>query len=385
MGGVPRGDERTVYVVTTAGRVYAFAPNGRVRWRMALGSLVHACTQLDRYGITATPVADPKRGVLYIADAFGLLHAIDLASGAERAGWPVRVFPWYTYDHVWGALTLVGDSVYVAAGAYCDLMMEGKLARISVTTREVHTWVSVPLGLGGGGGIWGWGGAAYSQTRRSLYVVTGNAFRGGENTGDAFHEDSGYGEHLLELSPDLTVLGASHPADISEPLDLDFAGSPVVFNRMGCGELVAAVNKNGRLYVWRSSRIAEGPVGDLTLRRAPASRPLLTQPAYSPRLRSIYVVTNVSLLRVAIPSDCRPRRVWSVPLRTRSLNGSPTVAGDTVWFATSGRFPRLLGVDARTGAVRARLPLDTLTLVAPTVVDGRIYVGSFFGRVYSFR
>jgi hypothetical protein len=38
----------------------------------------------------------------------------------------------------------------------------------------------------------------------------------------------------------------------------------------------------------------------------------------------------------------------------------------------------------RTGGICARLPLATLTLVAPTVVVGRIYVGSFFGRLYAF-
>jgi outer membrane protein assembly factor BamB len=349
-----------------------------------VGSFVHTCKQLDRYGITATPVVDTARGRLYVGDAFGLLHALDLRTGREDAGWPVQVFRWYEYDHIWGALTLVGDSVYVAAGAYCDRLMEGKLARVSITTGEVETWISVPLGLGGGGGIWGWGGAAYSSARQSLYVVTGNAFEGGENAGGAFHEYSGYGEHLVELSDDLHVRAASHPEDINALHDLDFTGSPVVFSRPGCGELVAAANKNGRLYLWRGDAVGEGPIGAVTLHTAAPSRPLLTQPAYSPRLHSIYVVTNVSLARVAVDAQCRPRTVWAVSLGTRSLNGSPTVAGDTVWFATSGASPRLLGVDARTGAVSTRLRLGTLALVAPTVFEGRIYVGSFFGRVYAF-
>jgi outer membrane protein assembly factor BamB len=375
---------RTLYVVTTAGKVYAFAPNGKTRWVADVGSLAHTCRQLDRYGITATPVADPGRGVLYVGDAFGLLHAFDLDSGRERPGWPVEVFRWYRHDHIWGALALVGDSVYVAAGAYCDQLMEGKLARVSVTTREVDTWISVPLGLGGGGGIWGWGGVAYSPTRNSLYVVTGNAFDGGENTGDAFSEYAAFGEHLVELSTELGVRSSSHPDEIVAHHDLDFTGSPLLVSKSGCGELVVAANKNGRLYVWHADAVGDGPLGAVTLHAATPSRPLLTQPAYSPRLRSIYVVTNVSLARIAIDARCRPQIVWTVPLQTRSLNGSPTVAGDTVWFATSGRSPRLLGIDARSGAIRAHLPLGTLTLVAPTVVGGRVYVGSFFGRLYAF-
>lgn len=39
-------------------------------------------------------------------------------------------------------------------------------------------------------------GIAYSSARDSLYVVTGNAFDGGENTGDSFREYAGFGEHL---------------------------------------------------------------------------------------------------------------------------------------------------------------------------------------------
>ena len=375
---------RTIIVVTSAGDVHAFAANGRLRWKASFGALQHQCMQLDQYGITGTSVVDVRRRSLYAADAYGFLHALDLTTGRERRGWPVRVLPWYLHDHAWGALTMVGDAVYVAAGAYCDALMEGKLIRVSLRTHDMRTWLAVPLDLGGGGGIWGWGGPSYSARRRSLFVVTGNAFPGGSNSGEAFRESAGYGEHLVELSTELEVRSASHPDDIVKAHDLDFTGSPVVFTRRGCGELVAGLNKNGRLYLWRASSVGAGPVSMIELHRAAPSRPLLTQAAYSPRLSSLFVVTNVSLTRVQVTAACRVRRAWSLALETRSLNGSPTIAGNTVWFATSGRAPALAGVDARTGKVVRRLRLGELTLIAPTIVDRALYTGSFFGRVYAF-
>ncbi|HSL65946.1 MAG TPA: hypothetical protein VK874_14935 [Gaiellaceae bacterium] len=116
---------------------------------------------------------------------------------------------------------------------------------------------------GGGGGIWGWGGwggIAYGAVRDSLYVVTGNAFEGGENVGDRFSETAGHGEQLVRPTRDLEVVEANHPQGFEPIFDADFVGSPVLFTPSGCGELVAALNKNGTLYVWRSDAVAAGTV-----------------------------------------------------------------------------------------------------------------------------
>ncbi|MDX6514017.1 MAG: hypothetical protein QOE36_3521, partial [Gaiellaceae bacterium] len=214
---VPAAGALTVYAATSGGGVYAVAPNGYVRWRVDLGQLALAspCPQMDGWGVTGTPVADPASGALYVADAFGRLHALDLADGTELAGWPVRIFAGYTREQVWGALTLVRGSVYVPTASICDRPVEGELVRVALASRAVSRWIAVPRRLGGGGGIWGFGGAAYSRSRNSLFVATGNAFGGGER-----HESAGYGEQLVELSPELRVRAASHPRDVREPRDL---------------------------------------------------------------------------------------------------------------------------------------------------------------------
>ena len=192
---MPAPGDLTVVFATSTGEVDALAPDGYVRWRVQTGQLAHPCPMLAGYGVTGTPVADPVSRTLYLVDAFGRMHALDLATGAERPGWPVTLYTDYRDEIEWGALALADGYVYAGTGTYCDQPAATPLYRVSTTTREVTSWTPVPRNLGGGGGIWGWGGVAYSAARDSLYVVTGNAIQ--EN------ETAGYGERLVELSPSL--------------------------------------------------------------------------------------------------------------------------------------------------------------------------------------
>jgi len=261
--------------------------------------------------------------------------------------------------------------------------MIGGIYRVDTATRAVTEWVSVPASLGGGGGVWGWGGTAFSPSQNALFAVTANAFSGGSNTGSAFSESAGYGEHLVELSPALGVISSSHPADITQPEDLDFVGSPVVVDRPGCGELVVAADKNDEVYGWSASDIDDGPLWSLPLQPFDASNPMLSQLAWSPSLDSIYAVPGTQLVRIAISASCTASVVWSRPLGTDTENGSPTIAGNTIWFSVNGK-PKLLAYDARSGKVLSTLPLGGTALTAPTVVDGRLVIGTFTGLVEGF-
>ncbi len=382
---VPRAGDATVYVGTAAGIVYALAANGYVRWRVDLGRFTNtACPQIpDGWGVTGTPVVDSETRTLYVADAFGRLHALDLATGAERPGWPVVLYRDYKRELAWGALLLVDGSVYAGTGSYCDQPMEGKLIRVALASRQVSSWTTVPAALGGGGGIWGWGGPAYSAVRKSILVVTGNAFEGGSNSGSAFTESAGYGEHLVELSPDLDVLSSDAPG-LSGFTDLDFVGSPVVADTASCGEVVAAQAKNGMLFGWRADAISAGPAWSLKLQKADPGAPLLTQPTWSPVYRSFYVVTASKLVRIQLGADCMPHVIWQTTLGDATLYPSPTVAGTTVWVPLpvkdlSGVGEALLGIDARTGRVRVRRAIQGVSFAPPTVVGGMLFMASMHG------
>jgi hypothetical protein len=373
------------YVATSSGLVVAFDGNGFERWQTDVGQFAQPCKQLDGYGVTGTGVIDPSTGTLYVADAFGRLHALSLATGAERAGWPVQVYTDNNEQLDWAGLTLVDGAVYVPVAAYCDAPSLGGIYRVDLTTKAVTDWVPVPASLGGGGGPWGWGGLAYSSVEGALFTATSNAFGGGTNVGPGSSEFVGYGEHLVELAPDLTVRAASHPSDLIKPLDLDLTGSPLDITRKGCGELIAADDKDDTVYGWRTGDIAAGPIWEVPLETFNPGNPLVTQLAWSQTLSSLYSVTGTHLVRIAIGTDCMPTATWKIPLGTNTENGSPTVAGNTVWFAVNKTVGSTLnGYDATTGRLEQRLPLGGLTLTAPTVINGRLLIGTFTGLVEGF-
>jgi hypothetical protein len=382
---VPGPGQRTVYVATSKGVLYALAENGYVRWRADLGQLERVCQQIDGYGVTGTPAIELATHAIYVADAFGRVHALDLATGAERPGWPVTVYTDFRRELVWGAMTTVDGSLYFGTGSYCDRKMVAKVFRVDIATRAVSQWAVVPKRLGGGGGVWGWGGLAYSAARDSLYAVTGNAFEGGVNRGKRFRESAGYGERIVELGPDLRVRGSSHPRDIKQVNDLDFVGSPVLFQHGSCGDLAAALNKNGFLYLWRTRDLSAGPVSRLRLSNPTLAAPLLSQAAYSPATRALYVSTPGRLVRVNVDAKCSARIGWGQKVGNGLFNGSPTIAGDTVWLVENANAgSALVAFRATTGAPRFQARLAGPGYVAPTVAGDRVYVPLYMGGVQGF-
>ena len=118
------------FASTSSGEVASFTSSGVVRWKDDLGQLTNRCAQLDGYGVTGTGVIDPTTSTLYVADAFGRLHALALSNGAERPGWPVRVFTDDRRELVWGALTEADGAIYVPTASYCDSPMVGGIFRV---------------------------------------------------------------------------------------------------------------------------------------------------------------------------------------------------------------------------------------------------------------
>lgn len=363
---VPAKGQTTIFTANNFGQLVAYAPNGYVRWQRNLGAAPNSCIQLSSYGITGTPVVDAATRSIFLVDAFGLLHSIDLVTGRDRPGWPVELYNDPDHELDWGALADVGGSIYVGTAAYCDEPMVGKLFRVQIATRAVSSLVLVPQSLGGGGGVWGWGGVAYSAERKALYVVTANAFQ--------VDQAAGYGEQLVELTPDLKVVASFHPPDV-KGTDVDFVGSPIVFTPHGCPELVGALNKVGRLYVWNDSTVAAGPYADVVVQPASVDQPLLSQPAYDAATDSVYVVASDAVVRVQLDGCTGAHVVWRQTLPFVTLHGSPTIAGPIVWFAVGGSPAQLRGYNAVTGRLVYEHELGVLSFDPPTIVGGRLYEG----------
>ena len=379
---VPAPGNVTFYVGTSKGVLYALNENGFERARRQLGFMrLKNCEFLPdgEFGITGTPAIDPRTATLYLTDALGFAHALDLLTLEEREGWPIRLYKDSWIRLTWGAVTLVQGRLYVGTGELChEDTSTGKLFAVDLHTRAVSVWTTTPQRFGGGGGIWGWGGVAYDRQTDSILAATSDAYHVGTNEGESYDPAAGFAAHLIQFDRRVRVRAAHSPFEPADRGDLDFSGTPIVLRTPGCPALVAAENKNGFIYVWRLKQLDAGLHDAIRI-----AGHLNGQPSWSPRTRSLYVGSNEKLFRLALTAKCRFRVAWSIPLGIESVNGPPTVAGDTVWFPATDTLA-IWAVDARSGEVLWKGSMGEPVYTAPTVIDGRVYAGGFSGVVKAF-
>ena len=198
-----------VYVATEHNTVFAFdatTPSAQAPlWKTTLEPPASAtagaikCDNLaPEVGVSATPVIDAARGILFVLDKSydgthwnQYLHALDVATGADRPGSPIAIVgsvPGTASDATGGmvsfnpmmelarpGLLLAGDVVYMAFASHCD-------------KQPYHGWIFGysygPNGFtqkavtnltpnGSEGGIWQ-GGVGLSSDGTSLYAAVGN-------------------------------------------------------------------------------------------------------------------------------------------------------------------------------------------------------------------
>ena len=353
---VPGPGQRTVYVATSKGVLYALAENGYVRWRVELGQLERVCQQIDGYGVTGTPAIDLGTHAIYVADAFGRIHALDLATGAERPGWPVTVYTDFRRELVWGALTAVDGSLYFGTGSYCDRKMIAK--RLPRRHRDGRS-----LAMGGRAEAprrrrrsVGVGRARLQRVARLLCTPSpGTRSRAASTAANASGSTRATASGSSSSAPTCACAARAIRVTSIRSTTSTSSARPCVFQHGSCGELAAALNKNGSLYLWRTRRLAAGPVSSLRLSNPTLAAPLLSQAAYSPRTGALYVATPGRLVRVNVDGKCRARVGWSRKVGSGLFNGSPTIAGDTVWLVENANAgSALVAFRATTGRCATR-------------------------------
>jgi hypothetical protein len=347
------------------------------------------------WGISSTGAIDLKRRVVYVISADGWLHALGLANGEEKQGWPIAVTVARSdAEYVWGGLRLVGNRLYVPVASYCDapsadgVGANGRIVGIDVDRAQQAALFDPTEGDGNLAGMWGWGGVSVDPAGRGLFVGVGNSHVLDPSC-QCYVDDAGYGNAMVKLSRDLRVLGWHRPPTVPNVGDMDFGAAPLLFQPPGCPPLAAANNKNGMMYVWNRDRLGQGTRFRALLGGGPG---FVGQPSYSPARRMLFE-GHVSVVRngrkigdgvaaFSVDRRCRFHLVWK---RNTGLGNEPppVVIGDVV-FAAGGDAGGYVALSALKGDVLWRFPTQGSTYSPPIAAGGRIFAGELSGTLHSF-
>jgi len=292
------GFHNVVYVATEHDTVYAFDADGRRTtplWQVSFidpaagvttvpaGDTGECCDIIPEIGITGTPVIDPQSGTLYVVAKtkegtryVQRLHALDIATGAEKLGGPVEIqasVPGSGAGAQGGrvsfdplrhnqrpALLLANGVVYVAFGSHGDNQpYHGWLLGYDARTLQPTMALNVTPN-GEGAGIWMGNAGPAADAAGNIYLTTGDgAF-------DATIQN--WGDSFLRLAPEGTVLDYFTPYNEATlnagNIDLASAGVLLLPDQPGPHpHLLVQAGKNATIYlVDRDDMGQHSPSGD---------------------------------------------------------------------------------------------------------------------------
>ncbi|MBZ5621860.1 MAG: pyrrolo-quinoline quinone [Acidobacteriia bacterium] len=285
-----QGFHNVVYVATEHDTVYAFDADGlnaNPLWKVSFinpaggittvppGDTGECCDISPEIGITGSPVINPATGTLYVVaktkevsgsttNYVHRLHALDIATGAEKFGGPVVIqasvpgtgdgssggqTPFISLrENQRAALLLSNSVVYFAFAAHGDQppYHGWVLGYNAATLQQTMVYNSTPNGSAGG--IWQSGDGLATDSTGNIYFVTGN--------GD-FNANSGgssYGDSFVKLSPSGAVVDYFTPHDQAimqaGDLDLGSGGTLLLPDQSGPHpHLAISAGKNGTMYL----------------------------------------------------------------------------------------------------------------------------------------
>jgi hypothetical protein len=281
-------DHNVVYVATEHNSVYAFEADDPAAaaplWHVHLGTPVstseYTCLDLNpEDGITSTPVIDPNSRTLYVSAKHKengvyaqTLHALDLATGAEKLGGPVD-FGGSVPGRGWGsddgvnvnfnaryafqrpALLLANGQVYAAFGGHCD---RGNyhgwvMAYDAHSLKQTAIWSSTPDD--GQGSLWMSGNGPAADDQGNLYFIT-------SNSDASMLSERHLTESFVKLTPTLGLTDWFKPYNYQylDMLDLELGSSGALL--VPDSNLVVGGGKEGVLYVLDRGHLGHFHAGD---------------------------------------------------------------------------------------------------------------------------
>ena len=361
-----------VFVATERNNVYSLdATTGKVQWQKNLGEPVPRsqlpCGNIDPTGITSTPVADARRGVVYVVP-FTMpprhdLVALDLSSGAQRFRRPVDpqgADPKVQQQR--SALAMAGDQVLVAYGGLFGDCGDYHGYVVGAPTDGGGNLTTYQVPTARGGAVWAPPGPVVDNN--TVLIASGNSVGAGGNPD--------LSNSVLRLSlPGLQLQDSWTPRNRDElsQSDQDLGStSPVPVG----GGLVFVVGKEGVGYLMRADAL--GGVGGEVFSGQVCRG--FGGTASAPPLLFVPCRNELVALRIEGSS-------FSVAWQVSGVDGSPIVIGDTVWAIDLGG-GQLHAYRASDGQELASMPVgDVANFGTPTAGNGLVLVAGG-GRVIAF-
>jgi hypothetical protein len=294
-----QGVHNVVFVATEHDSVYAFDADARQSgplWRVSFINPANGVTTVPpndtgeccdispEIGITGSPVIDPSTNTLYVVAKtkevvggtttyYHRLHALDLATGAEKLGGPVILHasapgtgdgstggsvPFDSlHENQRPALLLSNGVVYVGFGAHGDQRPYHGwvLGYNAANLNQALVYITTPndpgtqkTGAGSGGGIWQSGDGLATDSTGNIFFVTGNGLF------DANKGGKDYGDSLLKINPLGALLDFFTPHDQQSmndnDIDLGSGGVLLLPDQPGPHtHLAITAGKNGTIYL----------------------------------------------------------------------------------------------------------------------------------------
>ena len=374
-----------VYMGAEHGDLYAIdAASGTLVWRRNLGSQQTTCGDIPDgiFGVSGSPFLDRVNNRMFVVGGDGNMYALDLSTGDTLSGWPVAVTTDPAHEHTYGAVNVFNGIAYAEIASYCDFTpYHGKVVAINIADKRVRTFLPAGPRVSGGG-VWGPGGVAIDPSTGNVFAATGNALTNPESLR--------YCEDVVELSSALRVLGSNYPGLTGG--DVDFGATPILYQPPGCAPMVAAKNKSGVLVTYERGNVSAGPTQRLQVASVNDWQ-FNGIPAWSDTTHLLYIGNSSNsgpykhgMVAFSVDANCQLNLAWQTTVGPNKTSVSPpTVAGGVVYYG-DGYDSQLLAFNATTGAQlwSSGSTIQGGIYGAPTVVNARVFVGAWDGKLYAF-
>jgi hypothetical protein len=433
-----QGVHNVLYVVTEHASAYAFdADSGTQLWKVsALGagespSDDRGCGQVTpEIGLTATPAIDLQsgpHGTMYATamskDGSGnyhqRLHALDLTSGAEQFGGPMEVQATYpgsgaenTFlprQHVERpGLLIVNGVVYTSWGSHCD---GGPYTGWVIGYNETTLAQTSVLNLtpnGSEGGIWMAGAGPGADAKGNVFLLTGNGTFDTTLTAGGFPNKGDYGNAFVKMSTTAGTLAVADYFTMSNTVsesnadaDLGSGGAMLLLQvndaQGHLRSLGVGAGKDGHIYVVDQANLGKfNPSTNAIYQDMPGALPggIWSSPAwfngtlyYGDVGNTLKAFAFTNGMFQPTPSS-HSSHSFGYPGTTPSISANGTSNG-IVWGAENTSPAVLHAYDATNLATELYNSNQAASgrdhfgsgnkFIVPTVVNGKVYVGTTNG------